>query len=647
MAQQKKTQQQILAEIVKNLGYKSYNDLPVRSSLEEKLVAGTLTVRESVVLDMYARGVQLQEATKKTPIGKVFSEIFSPESKMMKGQSSAPESFLKKTNILINSSTKSGFTPDTPFIQISNSREAMEKIAKATKEIDPYWSGVFQSLRSVHVQISDDAAFLYQNPKEKAAGLASAQQTRGTDKFKGFPPAKEAFPEIVAGLSTVEDATTKNALIASSLAPYRPGEIANLRLGKYDPSTIQTSTLPGYFDLESGQIIFPEGPRGNKAATNLTLDKNSILYQVLAAQAVEAESAGSDRLFPAMTTGKMTEAIRDNITPRMAKFEPILGRPFSESKDFRKLVSSMIVGELGYAAEAEKMLGHTDAQLNAALTKIGQQHYISTIVRSDNPLAAVQLSLENMIGEAIGASTLNETAAAYGLDIPGFTDDTAKPIAIIGSGGELSEKTVVQQREMTPDELASLDARRKKATEDALKSAEDARKARLILEEQNLAKDAELEEQRAEAAERRQKQRSRSKEEQAAQDAAEKAERIKLGDEESNKVVDFFGKILGKKLKPVVTGIEAGLTALGLGTAISQEAEGADVTPTDVAVGAAKELTVPGLIADVAPAAGEVMEEAGGFLVDPVLESTEEEAQQKGLAGDFEAQMERAFGIPR
>jgi len=45
MPQQKKTQQQILAEIVKNLGYESYNDLPVRSSLEEKLVAGTLTVR--------------------------------------------------------------------------------------------------------------------------------------------------------------------------------------------------------------------------------------------------------------------------------------------------------------------------------------------------------------------------------------------------------------------------------------------------------------------------------------------------------------------------------------------------------------------------------------------------------------------------
>jgi hypothetical protein len=647
MAQQKKTQQQLLAEIVKNLGYKSYNDLPVRSSLEEKLIAGTLTVRESVVLDMYARGVQLQEATKKTPIGKVFSEIFSPESKMMKGQSSAPESFLKKTNILINSSTKSGFTPDTPFIQISNSREAMEKIAKATKEIDPYWSGVFQSLRSVHVQISDDAAFLYQNPKEKAAGLASAQQSRKSKKFKGFPPAKDAFPEIVAGLSSVDDATTKNALIASSLAPYRPGEIANLRLGKYDPSTIQTSTLPGYFDLESGQIIFPEGPRGNKAATNLRLDKNSILYQVLAAQAVEAESVGSDHLFPDMTTGKMTDAIRENITPRMEQFEHILGRPFDESKDFRKLVSSMIVGELGYPVEAEKMLGHTDAQLNDALTKIGQQHYISIIVRSDNPLAAVQLSFENMIGEAIGASTLNETAAAYGLDIPGFTDDTAKPITIIGSGGELTEKTVVQQRQMTAEELASLDARREEATANAREAAQQAEARALELEEQNLAKDAELQQQRADAAARRQEQRALSKAEQAAQDAAEKAERIKLDDEESNKVVDFFGKILGKKLKPVVTGIEAGLTALGLGTAISQEAEGADITPTDVAVGAAKELTVPGMIADVVPEAGEVMEEAGGFLVDPVLESAEEEAQQKGLAGDFEDQMERAFGIPR
>jgi hypothetical protein len=281
-------------------------------------------------------------------------------------------------------------------------------------------------------------------------GLGWCKQTRGTLKFEGIPPAQDAFPEIVSGLSQVEDTTTRNALVASSLAPYRPGEIANLRLGQYDMSTIEVDRPPGYFDVERGAIVFPEGRTGNKAAQDLVLDKNSILYQTLAQQAREAEAVGSSELFPDMTTGKMTSAIQQHITPRMQQFEDIMGRPFNRAQDFRKLVSSMIVGELGYASEAERMLGHNDSQLNDALTAVGKKHYISTIIRNSNPLAAVQLSLENMIGEAIGAQTLNETAVSLGLNIPGYTDENAQPVTITRTGEQLSEVTEVAPREMSP-----------------------------------------------------------------------------------------------------------------------------------------------------------------------------------------------------
>src|SRR5210317_783867 len=152
---EKKTQQQVLAELVKKLGYKSYNELPVRSFLEEKLVNGTLTVREAVVLDMYSRGMQLQEATKATPIGKVFAEMFPPESKTMPGASPAPESTFTRASVVINSSVKAGFSVDTQFKDISNNREAMEKIAQATKQIDPHWSGVFQALKGTHTRVTD------------------------------------------------------------------------------------------------------------------------------------------------------------------------------------------------------------------------------------------------------------------------------------------------------------------------------------------------------------------------------------------------------------------------------------------------------------------------------------------------------------
>ena len=161
-----KTQSQVLTDIVKKLGYKNTEELPIRSNLQEKLLNGRLTVREAVVLDMYARGVKLQEATKNTPIGKVFAEMFPPESKVFSADSPAPTAIYSRASTVINSSVKAGFNLDTPFSSISNDRGAMEKIAKATKQIDPHWSGVYQSLYSSHTQATSEIPFAYQNPKD-------------------------------------------------------------------------------------------------------------------------------------------------------------------------------------------------------------------------------------------------------------------------------------------------------------------------------------------------------------------------------------------------------------------------------------------------------------------------------------------------
>ena len=630
MAQKRKTQQEVLTELVKKLGYASYNDLPVRSFLEDKLLNGTLTVRESVVLDFYARGIKLQPATQATPIGKVFAEMFPPENKIMPGESPSPGTISNRANVVLNSTQKAGFTLDTPFKDISNSREAMEKIAKHTASIDPGWSGVFNSLKGTHTLVTDDAAFLYQNPKEKAAGLASAKQSRGSKSFKGIPPAKQAFPEIVAGLSTVEDTSTANALIASSLAPYRPGEVADLRLGAYDLSTIEVDRPPGYFDIEKGAIIFPVGTTGNKTATDLILDKNSILYQTLALQAVEAQSLGSDNLFPDVTTQKMTNAIRENITPRMEQFEGILGRPFDEAKDFRKIIYTMIVSELGYPEEAEKMLGHTDAQLNAAIGKVGNKHYLSTIVRTDNPLAAVQLSFESMIGEAIGASTLNETATAMGLDIPGFTDKDASPIKVVRRGEQLSEKTVVEPRQMTTEELASLESRRELVTAENKKAAQDITKKALAQEEENIAKAEQLQAERQKLAETRAEAKSKT------------PSVTPLSEEDQAKFKDGLKKLginLTKALGPILPTVGAVFLAEEIQADI-KKGEGILGTSPEVSTGLrtakfAAELTPPGAVIPLAEMGAKATAEEGTELLERSYDMDQDELLQS--FGEFGA----------
>lgn len=607
-----KSQEQVLKNIVKSLGYESPVDMPSRADLEAKLVQGTLSVREAATLDLYARGIKLQPATAKTEIGMLFAESMAPE-KSVFGASNAPSPSAAYTriNTVISSTTKAGFKPDDAFRDVGNNREALEKIAAVSKSaIDPNWSGVFQSLQKTQAVRAPQETFQYMNPKDVGSGLAGSMQSRGTDKFAGVPPAKQAFPEIVAGLSTVDDPNVRNALVTSALAPYRPGEIANLRLGKYDMAEITVDRPPGYFDPEKGAIIFPEGRTGNKAASNLVLDKNSILYNTLMLQASQARLLGSDQLFPNVTTGAMTGAIKENITPRMAQFEEILGRPFNQSKDFRKLVASMIVGELGYAEEAEKLLGHTnDTQINDALTKVGQKHYISTIVRTDNPLGAVQLSLENMIGEAIGAQTLNETAASMGLEITGFTDSDARPVTITRSGEELSAKATVADRLMTADELASLDSRREEATARSQQAAAEARMRAAELEQQTLATQAETarmqlenedilrenERAKAQLAEVKREERAKVREEKKAAQA--EAEKPRVSEESGEKIKGVFGKFMrgiGKSLP------FAGSFAVGMGAYEDVRAEGgSELAATAIGIGAGAADVVAGTAAAI------------------------------------------------
>ena len=61
----------------------------------------------------------------------------------------------------------------------------------------------------------------------------------------------------------------------------------------------------------------------------------------------------------------------------------------------------------------------------------------------------------------------------------------------------------------------------------------------------------------------------------------------------------------------------------------------------------AEELTVPGLIVSGAKELPGIAREGAELLAEPVEEAVVEEAEQKGISGDIEAQMRRAFGIPQ
>mgnify|MGYP003634127388 FL=1 len=75
-----------------------------------------------------------------------------------------------------------------------------------------------------------------------------AYQVRGTKKFKKVPRADITIPKLFKAINKIENKTTRAALAFNILVPFRPGEVANLRIDE--------------IDFEEGYI--EEYTRGNK-----------------------------------------------------------------------------------------------------------------------------------------------------------------------------------------------------------------------------------------------------------------------------------------------------------------------------------------------------------------------------------------------
>jgi len=130
-----------------------------------------------------------------------------------------------------------------------------------------------------------------------------------------------------------------------------------------------------------------------------------------------------------------------------------------------------------------------------------------------------------------------------------------------------------------------------------------------------------------------------------AAETAEKAEALRMNSDESNKFLQAISRITGKKYEAGSALLGAGLGYLGI-TGRLDEKETDEVDVKDVVGASMRELTAPGLVIDIAESGGELLESAGEFLLSPFEEAAEEEAEERGLAGDTEAQVQSMFGIP-
>lgn len=304
--------------------------------------------------------------------------------------------------------------------------------------------------------------------KARGMGLEKAKQARKTKVFKQVPSAKQSLPALTEGIAAIKDADTRAAVAFNALVPLRPGEVAKIKLDD--------------FDFEAGRFT-DEYRRGNKIRNALDIPEVSL--EILRDAAEKARAEGREYIFNT-TVSKMTAGVKapGGIAERFKPFESILGRKIEGVKDIRKIIPSIIANELGYAPEASTILGHDNFDDTIeGLKGITSKHYVSQVMTQEGTTAKQALrALQNMYGEVLGLSTLNELPASMGVTAAGLEAVEAPRLAVIPKGQDIVGTQV--QGKLTDADLDLIDDVREARSQELKLTATQAEAERLRLEAQ-------------------------------------------------------------------------------------------------------------------------------------------------------------------
>ena len=308
--------------------------------------------------------------------------------------------------------------------------------------------------------------------------LAKARQARRTKAFKGVPEARQSLKALTDGVASIKDPMVRSAVAFNALVPLRPGEVARIKLDD--------------IDFETG--AFKEAYRNVNKIRN-ELDLPEVGLEILRDAADTARAEGREYLFlgkdvtdpkkaTASFVNRMSAAVKapDGIGPRFKPFAKDMGREVAGASDIRKIIPSIIANELGYKSEASAIMGHTtfDETIDG-MKAITRKHYASQIITGEGTTAKQALrALQNMYGEVLGLSTLNELPASMNVEAKGLTSSGSPKLAVIPKGAEIVGTQV--QGTLTDADLDLMEDVREARSQELKLSATESEAKRLKLE---------------------------------------------------------------------------------------------------------------------------------------------------------------------
>ena len=486
-----------------------------------------------------------------------------------------------RPNPVLKNLEKAGISLDSPF-SIFQNEETSLKLAEAVKgktgkggantfvELDV----VENALRTKYerrtkqafpfIKVFGAKGFLQKSPDLLAEYPETFKQPRREDKFKKIPKGEISLKNIALGISEIPDADTRAAVAFNALVPLRPSEITSLKAED--------------IDFKTGAIA-EEWKRVYKIRNPVELPE--IALSILKNQQLK----GTEYLFGDVEGPEMTAAVKKHVAPKFSEFTQAMGREIKGAKDFRKIIPSIIATELGQGQYVSQIMGHTKYdQIADTLSKMTQDRYLSPILDKTGPTPKVALmALQNMYGEVLELSSINELASEFALDLPEITSKGSPKINVIPKEqdiisdvrvkGELDDTDLGLIEEKKETRKAQLGEQTSKAQLGKIQADIEIEKAKpelLKLQEQTLEQDIDFK-LKKQALTKKKRDEIKAKQEKIDKDASrEELNKSKdmLRDKLGN--TKLFGKFL-KALGPIGVGVGA--------TIASQRAEAEGKTP--------------------------------------------------------------------
>ena len=438
-------QEQQTVDAFQNVQQKLFPDgkIPSMNEIRSRIEAGTHTIADSFIADMYNKGVPPDSLLAELPETQEFYKEFE---KTFSREVTGPAPNTKGISGKLNSVTQK--------IDLGSSFEEFRSSSLRDE------SGITESYRRTNIDPLYQSTQNVLNKKLSRTGAA-----KGTRKLaKGAIPA-EVLQSVLQGIGDIPDPITRDAVMASLLG-YRGEDLSNMRTTR----ALATRSKPvrPFYDREAGVARDPEvATGGGRKAKGPDKPAGPVLREILNRRFDAAGPTGE--LFPNMTTGKISAALKKHVFPKIPEDvqNKLLTKP-SGYTDLRRITASAIANQLGRPDLASEIISHKGSG-ESLLDKVMTGYY--TDVEDISGLqqrGEILVAYEKMMADAVGATDAKGLGEALRLDLsPEFNAQYPEVDAMA-----TPSQAPVQPTQATPEQIAQGEQLRAAKTAEATATAE-------------------------------------------------------------------------------------------------------------------------------------------------------------------------------